>query len=459
MRCQIAPTLFFALSLLFPHCVRALERLEPAAGCYIGFSLEPGYTIYDLGRRLGITPAVYNRYFTFPTTDTDLVPITEFLEEVRGVDAIAMLTLEPWNGLESVVENDCVRIAELCASFELAGVTGIFIRFAHEMNGNWYPWSQKPVRYKEKFRLLAQTIHERTRRTAMLWAPNNGLGYPFGKPMPMMPAEEFAALDTNKDGGFNQADDCYEPYYPGDDAVDWVGLTLYSWGDPWLENKPAAPNTFVRSITGTLHGNIPNFYGRYCAGAVRRKPMAIPETGAFFNTEKTGSSEFEIKQAWWRQIFSSGANYDSIDVATYYSKIKCVGWFDVLKQEGVTGNNAWVDWRVSADPEIRAAFVHHIRAPRSSGRPSHYLTADEARCLLTPDCKSDYLLSIETTPEGANLHLQSSLGWTYQIFTSTDLQSWTPSGVFILGTGAAIRIAGLPYPAATFYRVQAMPFR
>jgi hypothetical protein len=459
MQCRAASIFLLAFTVLISRNLRALERLEPGAGCYIGFSLEPGYTIYDLGRRLGITPAVYNRYFKFSTSDTDLVPLTEFLEEVRSFHAIAMVTLEPWNGLQSVGESDCLRVAELCESFERAGIGGIFIRFAHEMNGNWYPWSQKPVFYKEKFRLLARIIHARTTRTAMLWSPNNGLGYPFGKPMPIMPVEEFAALDTNKDGAVNQEDDCYEPYYPGDDAVDWVGLTLYSWGDPWLENKPAAPNTFVRSITGTLHGNIPNFYGRYCAGAVRRKPMAIPETAAFFDTEKTGSSEFEIKQAWWRQVFSSGANYDAIDLATYYSKIKCVSWFDVLKQEGATGDKAWVDWRVSADPEIRAAFVHHIRAPRSGGRPSHYLTAEEARCSLTPDCKSDYLLSVETTPQGPNLTLQSSLGWTYQLFTSTDLNSWTPSGVFILGTGAQIRITGLPYPAATFYRVQAIPFR
>lgn len=458
MRCRVASIFCAALSVLSSLPTGALERLEPGAGCYIGFSLEPGYTIYDLGRRLGITPAMYNRYFKFPASEADLFPITEFLEEVRSFDGIAMITLEPWNGLETVVETDCIRVAELCASFERAGITGIFIRFAHEMNGNWYPWSQKPVRYKEKFRLLAQIVHARTTHTAMLWAPNNGLGYPFGTSASTIAAEDLAALDTNHDGGFNQNDDCYEPYYPGDDAVDWVGMTIYSGGEPWLENKPAAPNTLVRSITGTLHGNIPNFYSRYSAGAVRRKPMAIPETAAFFDTEKTGATEFEIKQAWWRQVFSSGANYDSIDLATYYSKVKCVGWFDVLKQEGVAAN-AWVDWRVTADPEIRAAFVQHIRAPRSGGRPSHYLTADEARCLLTPDCKSDYLLTVETTPQGPNLTLQTSLGWTYQLFTSEDLTAWTPSGVFIQGTGAPIRITGLPYPSATFYRVQAIPFR
>jgi len=445
--------------LLTSASVGALERLEPAAGCYIGFSLEPGHTIFDLSSRLGITPAVYNRYFKFPESDSDLNPMIEFLEEVASFNAMAMVTLEPWEGLEKIVESNCVRVAELCASFERAGITGIFIRFAHEMNGNWYPWSQQPILYKEKFRLLALHVRSRTARTAMLWAPNFGLGYPFGTPRPAVDSPEFKALDINKDGTINHDDDCYEPYYPGDDAVDWVGLTLYHWGNPFLENEPPAPNTFVRSITGIFQGNIPNFYLRYCAGAVRRKPMAIPETGAFFNTERSGSSELAIKQAWWRQVFNSGGAQESMDVASYYSKIKCVGWFDVLKQEGTAGNN-WIDWRVSADPSIRAAFVHYLRAPRTGGRPPHHLTADEARCLLlTTDCETENPLSVEFDSDGPHLTLPTSLGRTYQLLTSPDLKCWTLTDAFIIGTGGPIRIPVSDPSPATFYRVQAIPYR
>ena len=49
---------------------------------------------------------------------------------------------------------------------------------------------------------------------------------------------DFKALDTNGDGVLTMADDPYGPYYPGDDAVDWVGMSLYHWGSsyPWGAN-------------------------------------------------------------------------------------------------------------------------------------------------------------------------------------------------------------------------------
>ena len=44
-------------------------------------------------------------------------------------------------------------------------------------------------------------------------------------------ATEFAALDTNKDGTFNERDDPYSPYYPGNEFVDWVGSSIYYYGN------------------------------------------------------------------------------------------------------------------------------------------------------------------------------------------------------------------------------------
>ena len=91
------------------------------------------------------------------------------------------------------------------------GIDGIMIRFGHEMNGNWYRWGQQPILYKQKFRLLAQCVHSRTARTALLWAPNYGVGYPFGAPGPAPGSPDFVALDTDGDGVLTQDDDMYEP--------------------------------------------------------------------------------------------------------------------------------------------------------------------------------------------------------------------------------------------------------
>ena len=34
------------------------------------------------------------------------------------------------------------------------------------------------------------------------------------------------AMDTNGDGAVDNLDDPYEPYYPGDTSVDWVGMSV-----------------------------------------------------------------------------------------------------------------------------------------------------------------------------------------------------------------------------------------
>ncbi len=34
-------------------------------------------------------------------------------------------------------------------------------------------------------------------------------------------------LDTNGDGKLDMSDDMYTPYYPGDEWVDWVGMSIF----------------------------------------------------------------------------------------------------------------------------------------------------------------------------------------------------------------------------------------
>jgi hypothetical protein len=354
----------------------ALERIEPSEGCYIGFTLGRGDTVAQLTFRLGITPAVYSKFFGFPFSNATSEDVNAFLEEASRVQGVAMLTLETWGGLEAVREIDCEKLSDICAFWEARGVTGVFIRFDHEMNGSWYPWGQVPILYKAKFRMLSQILRERTARTAMIWAPNYGAGYPFGKARPEYGSAEFAALDTNGDGAITDRDDSYAPYYPGDDVVDWVGMTIYHWGIayPWLENEMPVPNSFADSLLGINQGPASNFYEEYCVK--HGKPLMIPETAAFYNTEQPGPSELLLKQAWWQQVFAARSQFP---------KLKCINWFDEFKQEGVAQGN-WIDWRVSADPRICSAFVRDLYAVGNGNRQTRFLSAQEALCADAPYC-------------------------------------------------------------------------
>ena len=380
---KISFAALFAITCLFSDSTQALERLEPASGCYIGMLLGEDDSPNSLSAKLGLTPAAFSRFYSFPLDASARQNVSDFFDQVRASGGIAVLTLEPFNGLSAVTAANCNDFADLCALKEAQGIGGIMVRFAHEMNGNWYAWGQQPALYRQTFQLLANAVHSRTTRTAMLWTPNNGIGYPFGTGTysPAPGSANFIELDTNHDGVLSQADDMFDPFYPGDAAVDWVGLTIYHWGVnyPWLENEPPTGSEFASVMNATGPGAPANysrwFYPRYCSDGVHNKPLVVAETSAFYNTQQPGANELAMKQAWFRQLYNiSGASADGPDVATSFPKLKCINWFDHYKREG-EAQNQFVDWRASGNPLVKNAFVSAIRTLRS-GQP-YFLTAHE----------------------------------------------------------------------------------
>lgn len=150
-------------------------------------------------------------------------------------------------------------------------------------------------------------------------------------------------------------DDPYSPYWPGDDAVDRVGLTLYHFGDvyPWGENEIPEPVKLAAKITGTYKTGlvdetaVPDFYATYAVG--HAKPFAISETAAFYNTARAdGAAALDIKTAWWNQLF------DPV-FSTRFPLMKLALWFEYTKEETEPANQV-VDWRATADPATLARF-------------------------------------------------------------------------------------------------------
>ncbi len=80
----------------------------------------------------------------------------------------------------------------------------VLIRFAHEFNGNWYPWGNDPNGLKTAWAYL----HNRFAAAGVsgvqwVWCANN------------------ASVDSYND---------ITRYYPGDTLVDWTALDGYNWG-------------------------------------------------------------------------------------------------------------------------------------------------------------------------------------------------------------------------------------
>jgi hypothetical protein len=330
--------------------------LPPDGRAWFGMNLDwANQTIPDMEQSLGVTPAVWVQFVRFPLDDGARTNLAGFFEQVGAAKAYGLITLEPHDGLSAVTAEAAAELVSvLDAAWTDHGVA-TFVRFAHEMNGSWYPWAQQPDAYVQAFRVIADAVH-RAPASAMVWAPNEGSGYPFtgGAHEAAPGSPERAALDTNGDGELTGADDPYAPYWPGEDAVDWVGMSLYFWGldYPWGENEIAPDGRFAALLTGEPTGAhageapIPDFYGTYAEG--HDKPMAIIETAALYDPAGDGPDEATVKTAWFDQVFSAGTR-------DRFGRIGMVNWFEWHKQEPEVGRD--IDWRMAGDPTLGRSLL------------------------------------------------------------------------------------------------------
>ena len=320
--------------------------LVPSDGVYLGVSLDPAQqTLADAADALGHAPAVSVAFTGLPPSAADERMLDDAVEEVRDVGGILLLTAEPHGGLAAVTAEVAAELAVRLDGYNRSGVP-VVLRFAEEMNGYWYAWGQQPSAFVDAFRRVAAAVHQQAPGSAMMWAPAYGGGYPF-------------APVVDRGGAVTAADDPYAPYWPGDDAVDWVGLSLFHWGNayPWGENEVPEAGKFVAQLTGEYVGpggderGVPDFYAEY--GEQRGKPVAIAETGALHAPGAGGADQVAIAQAWAAQVFDPG-------LRDRLPRLAMVNW--VEREARLAGTDTLVDWRVLSDPAVTAVFREALPA-------------------------------------------------------------------------------------------------
>ena len=174
------------------------------------------------------------------------------------------LTVYPNQGLGSdvITNQDIQNLANQCKEYNDAG-RPVFVRFGPEMNGNWFAYSQQPSAFQSVWKQVYNAINQVTNNTALIWSPNMG----YTPVSAVQGSPDFVLLDTNHDGVLDQNDDFYLPYYPGDEYVDWVGLSIYhfSYSAPYYDNTVPKSNEFESVLT--------HFYTSF---AVQRgKPIVV----------------------------------------------------------------------------------------------------------------------------------------------------------------------------------------
>ncbi|WP_417629149.1 OpgC domain-containing protein [Ornithinimicrobium kibberense] len=302
--------------------------------------------------RLGRPPAYVAVPLDLPLTGTSTVELRTAALEADELGAGLVVAVRPHAGLEDydqqVADGVALSVTEATADLQAPAL----VVLGPQMNTPWVAWGLRPTAYTDAFRMTAEALRAIDGDVAMVWSPQAGEGYPFPTDAPT-PADGAGdagtdpALDTNQDGVLDDRDDAYSPYYPGDEWVDMVGLTMLY--DPQTEQGVATPvpePDTARSLLGRAEGVDPDgFYQRY---AVDRDLPLLVDTGAAYRPGE-GPGETEVKAGWWDQVLRLHAEgYDRTEIVLMHE----ISYTDA---EGRA-----VDLRVTDRPDLARWFMQTV---------------------------------------------------------------------------------------------------
>jgi len=253
------------------------------------------------------------------------------VERLTTAGHLPMIAWEPWDHAQ-VLSGDRLRAVQ--PAYSLATIIEgrhdesirswaadaadwghpVALRFAHEMNGYWYPWAESANGNREGDYVSAwRHVHdlfvdEGADNVIFVWSPN--LSQPSLTPLAQL--------------------------WPGDEYVDWVGLVGY------LGNgiNPAEWTPTFDELFGPTLDELRAF---------TELPVVITEIGA---TESGGK-----KAEWISHVLETvAARHDIIGLM----------WFEIDKE---------ADWRIVSSPEASAAFAQGVEDAKSHGHAE--IGADE----------------------------------------------------------------------------------
>ena len=366
----------------------------PAGGPYLGAILDWSRdSPAEYRTRLRSSPAVFGYDAPLPMDDDEVTDLRRALTSAAEQGAGLLVTLLPEIPLSDL---DAATVDDLVGDLSTAGVGGrtpVWVRPLPEMNAPWQEWGQQPAAFVDAYTAIATAVHAELDRTAMVWQPAYAAGYPFsqreGDPtLDAGPAAEHA-LDTDGDGRLTYRDDPYGPYWPGARAVDWVGLSLYPWGDsyPFGYNTSPDHGKLLEQLAGRYgypdraQSAQRDFYARFAQRA--DKPMVL-ETAALYSPGEAGVSETTVKRAWWTQLADPR-------VRSAYPGIGMVLWLELRRPEDEALGKV-VDWRSTRTPALAAAFRTRLvqaagltTGPRGPATTGEEAAGDSASAAERPD--------------------------------------------------------------------------
>ncbi len=275
------------------------------------------------------------------TNGTQAFPTAE-MNNIRGNNSIPMFTWQPENGaqglaqsftLASIIAGSYDAYITIWASAAKAWGHPFFLRFAHEMNGSWYPWcagvnSNTAAQYVQMW----QHVHDLftsvgATNVTWVWCVNTVYS---GSP----------AINT---------------LYPGDNCVDWLALDGYNrLANPWQDFSTIAAGT-VNQLTNLAPG----------------KPIMVAETGCNQTNNPT-----ETKAQWFLNALT---NY----LPVVQPRIKAWVYFNSTNTSD--GN----DWRITVPASAVAGYQQGIALSDYASNQYGGISSSPIQPLLNDDTTTD----------------------------------------------------------------------
>jgi hypothetical protein len=264
----------------------------------------PRIAMYYRDWNEGWSTALIDRRATRPILERGAIPMITWLPTLSTGNPIYQPSYSPASIAAGAYDPYIERAAREAAAFHHP----IFIRFAHEMNGSWSSWGagvdgNTPADYVAMWRHVVSIFRAAgATNVRWVWSPNvysnNSVAVPF------------------------------QPYYPGNKWVDYVGLDGYNWGAVNGSGWCSFLNVFSSSYNQITK--------------LTNKPVMITETAS---TELGGN-----KAAWIRAIPNA--------LQTRMPTVRALIWFDQNKE---------TDWSLNSSPESESAFRSIAQTPLFSG--------------------------------------------------------------------------------------------
>ncbi len=190
------------------------------------------------------------------------------------------------------------------ANYPLDKRPTVLIRFAHEFNGNWYPWGNDPDGLKTAWTYLRNRFADAgVTGVQWVWCANN------------------VSVDSYND---------ITRYYPGDSMVDWTALDGYNWGSNYSFTQwKGFAETFSLPYTN-LVTNFPNKPVMLAeVASAEASDIPNPAYGQDGNDTDAGNS----KETWVQDMYTR--------IMNEYPAIHAVAWFNTNKELSwaLTGTN------------------------------------------------------------------------------------------------------------------------